>query len=1855
MTAEVDALIAERIEDWRRRLIDLTYRNRLINYKPTKASTIEVEKPALDELLADPGRAQPWRFYFPPEPDEGTDNADGEREAADFVDEMMARAASHGSHPRQSDEIVVRGETSPRRVSRLLENLARKSNLEFQDKALRILYIAAGFLDWVDPVRNQPLSSPLVLVPVELRRQTASEPYQLYFVDDEPITVNPSLTEKLRRDLSFGIPAEWVWEDKPIAEELAEIEGAVAGHGWNVRPDAALSLFSFQKFVMYRDLLDNEKRISLHPAVISLARKRLAPELDRQDVEVPALADLDDAQPPESDFSILDADATQRRCIEAARRGQSFVMRGPPGTGKSQTIANIISQAIGSGQRVLFVSEKAAALDVVYKRLSAQGLDEFCLLLHGEHSARREVVEALHHSLTGELKPRSLMASHELERLQKLRELLNSTAELLHLPMPLLGNRSLRDVLGELAQLHDAPSLQAAPVASEARGRDALEEFQNIDELFQRLGERWRVSPKSFAWRSYAGAQFTTDDRGRVLMNLERLEVALRLLQETDRRVATAIGWPTPSTLRATDSLIALADHLEAAPGLGEHWVIDQSAADVQRVSTEARTMLEAYTAALHESELSYPNRGLDEFHAGSPDELRESVDQLGRVLSARKGWDTESLIGLREWRQFLESAPESLSEIEDVAGLTARALGQPTDGLTLDTASRLARLADEAFRGDDRPERDWLVGAGLARASEALEELGPSLLECQGRRAKLLESYEDSVLDLDATGIRTRFEDQYGSIFARLSSAYRADVKAIRAVRKDRKLPREITAELAEISTVQELQRTVEAQGARLTRAWGSYFSGLSTDLDRISAALSTAQRIASLSDSRADLDTLARKVAVDSTPDPNLAQLADRTDAAVRQVRSGLAALRPTADVVATIERQPIGELREGLTAIGEAVERVLAAVGPFEIGAAAPPMTLVEARRAAELVRRGHETRDAVRARTPEWERLLAPYFRGPDSPWSELDRAAAWLADFEELVGDQVPETLAALLGSPERRWPDFEGLRTARASFASEGGTVAQMFEAAREQELTKQLPQMHFGEVSGLADDLRSTVDDLHDWTEFRAARDKACAKGWGHFVEAMVHAELAAQEVVGAFRKAFWNRRLEALFAEEKDLADTGSTYARWIAEFRELDLKLVRSGADRLIAAWNRHRKPLVALPGSHVALLRDEAAKRRRHRPVRVLLSQLGPLLPQLKPCLLMSPLTVSSFLSPTQEFDLVVFDEASQVPPQDAINCIYRGKQLIVAGDNRQLPPTPFFQVSETEETWGEESADVTEEMESVLDSCDALLPQHPLRWHYRSRHESLIAFSNHHVYDGSLVTFPSADEFSPRKGVRFIPVPNGVYERGRGVNRVEARVVAERVFEHLRADRRSIGVITFNSPQQTAVSEEIERLRIGNPEFEARFSGDRLDNIFVKNLESVQGDERDVIIFSIGFGRDASGKFTMNFGPLNKDGGYRRLNVAVTRARELVEVVSSVRAADFSLSEGVGKGPILLRDYIRYAELNGELPELVERGSGRGQEKLEASIASVVRSLGYSTVSNVGSGTFGVDVGVREASEHDYALGIVTDGDSYRAIPTARDRERLREAVLRDLSWRLCRVWSLDWVRNRQKQLQAIREALDEDPPDGRGEAAKLSPSPTQRSRDERPVLDLRGAAQEGLLDWVKPYESTELPSQWHGYEFHESAERDRQTKLLLRLLEVEAPVHVEYAIRRVSEAWGVRRVTDRVLKAGRIMVNMGARQGLVEKRGQFLWRPGQAIDAVRIPESEVSWRRDISEIAPEEIDLAFVKLIDMRGKGAGPKEELIVDVARLLGFDRVGPNIRSVLLKRLRKLGRDEPRQAEVT
>ncbi|WP_269849617.1 DUF3320 domain-containing protein [Methanosarcina horonobensis] len=459
------------------------------------------------------------------------------------------------------------------------------------------------------------------------------------------------------------------------------------------------------------------------------------------------------------------------------------------------------------------------------------------------------------------------------------------------------------------------------------------------------------------------------------------------------------------------------------------------------------------------------------------------------------------------------------------------------------------------------------------------------------------------------------------------------------------------------------------------------------------------------------------------------------------------------------------------------------------------------------------------------------------------------------------------------------------------------------------------------------------------------------------------------------------------------------------------------------------------------SEAGILLNEFNRKRGHMPIRTLMKKAGSLIQKIKPCFLMSPLSIAQYLDPrSTRFDVIIFDEASQVRPEDAVGALLRGKQVVVMGDSKQLPPTDFFDT--VVDSHEEEPEDYTPagDMESILNVCKRSFPVKTLRWHYRSRHESLIAISNQEFYDNRLYVYPSPMQKDESLGLKFVYLPDAAYDRGKsGANRIEARAVARTVFEHFQKyPGKSLGVGTFNIKQQEAILDEIEALQKANPGVDLNSGNERGEHFFVKNLETIQGDERDVILLSVGYGFDSNRKLSLNFGPLNRDGGERRLNVLITRAREKCVVFSNFTSKDLPLDENSSFGLKALKVFLEFAE-SGTLPA-PSCGRQELESPFEEAVSEFLTENGCEVHRQIGCAGYRLDLAVPDPRHPGrYVLGIECDGADYHSSPVARDRDRLRQQVLEGLGWKIYRVWSTDWYLHpkecREKLLETVKEAV----------------------------------------------------------------------------------------------------------------------------------------------------------------------------------------------------------------------------
>ncbi len=493
-------------------------------------------------------------------------------------------------------------------------------------------------------------------------------------------------------------------------------------------------------------------------------------------------------------------------------------------------------------------------------------------------------------------------------------------------------------------------------------------------------------------------------------------------------------------------------------------------------------------------------------------------------------------------------------------------------------------------------------------------------------------------------------------------------------------------------------------------------------------------------------------------------------------------------------------------------------------------------------------------------------------------------------------------------------------------------------------------------------------------------------------------------------------------------------------IADFTAKDSDILKASS-REVRNQLIQRASGISRHGTEVALLQRELSKQRAHMPLRQLLTSIPNLTPLLKPCMLMSPLSVAQYLTTdAAPFDVVIFDEASQIPVWDAIGAIGRGQNAIIVGDPRQMPPTSFFSRSKDEE---EEDDGMEKDMESILDECLACnIPALRLSWHYRSKSESLIAYSNSRYYEQNLTTFPAPH--TRDNAIHYHHV-RGVYEPGtsKRINQTEARALVDHVLSTLRApdfrytEATSIGIVTFNTQQQALIENMLEEERANDESLEPFFAENNPEAVFVKNLENVQGDERGIIYFSTTFGRDAKGRISMNFGPLNLVGGERRLNVAITRARSSMHVFTSMMPEDIDLSRTRARGAADLRGFLDYARRGAAAYLELQRGiQPEERDSLIARLAHDLKALGWNCHAHVGVSDYRIDLAVEHPDTPGSILaGIATDGYSYVAANTARDRDVLRHSVLLGLGWRLLRVWAIDWWRDPVACIQKLDTEL----------------------------------------------------------------------------------------------------------------------------------------------------------------------------------------------------------------------------
>lgn len=1575
-----DTKVVATIGNWKRKLLDVSKRNRALNFKPTKVSTITI----VDEPPAEVFRhlyLQDRQMRFQPAPRKEEDTSAPEAATTPVLptlpydqmeDDVVEIVPSPDFIPydaatlegRHTDDIL-QTTLQPEDLDKALRRIADQARVSLEEQGVNTLFLALGMLHYKEADSTQDtLRAPLVLLPIELNRKSARSGYVVSATDDDPV-FNPALVEYLRRSYGIVLPdfpdLTNLPEEYDLQQLFSEVVEAVAAKpGWQVKTDIYLSFFSFQKFVMFKDLEANADAFGLHPLVRQIILRsgtsiRALPE------EIRA-AELDSEFAPERTSQVTNADSSQLRAILAVSRNHDLVLEGPPGTGKSQTITNLIAQALSEHKTVLFVAEKMAALEVVYRRLVEAGLGEFCLELHSTKANKRAVMRELALALDASLQ-RPRVEESATARIGTVRAELTDYAFAVHEPYGALAMSPYQGY-GELGRVIESPKLKFTKAIDSVTREilaDTERDLLDLAEAAQPIG-----NPSLHPWR----------DSTRTFYSEQDSDVARELLKVLRERLARVLN------------LSAQAENDFSLPPI-------LNFSDVQTATT--------------------------------------------------------------------------------IADVLSRSPGAP-----------LAVLQSEAWNSPPRQAGEMVErGRTLKVLSEAVaQRFTPDVLEQEhATEIAFIEEKENSLLRL-LNFLNGRF----------------------RAVK----------------------------------RRWRGY---------RLPS-----YRV-SLLEQAADM----RKV--DS----------------LRRVRAEIAAL-------------------------------------------------------------------------DTQGQQLFGMLWQGEQSDWEALDGYIRWVVEFRGIcVAKGLKEQALAAASRPH---PDISVVESLRA----EAETAMRDLAALRSH---IGWPDAYLAEssIAEMANRIESLYQNLMlapRWAAFELVRAKVSRGLAGELLEPAMKGEIYFSDLAPAFRRAFFQRWLGEVVQHREPLRVFNTlTHEQRVAEFKRLDervleenrISLVRALRDR-VQSQLQARENVDALP-----FLRKQLALQRGLSPLRTTMSRSFAAIRAIKPVFMMSPLTVAQLLGGTEHpFDLVIFDEASQLPAEDAVGAIARGRQLVVVGDPKQLPPTNFFSVMSGTVTApvGEDGLPLFEDSESILEEfMGSGAPTARLKWHYRSAHESLITFSNVSFYDTDLYTFPSVELDAHAAGLSFEHVPNGVYE-GKGLNMAEARRVADAVVRFAKEqiarrerneDEFSLGVGTFNLRQQLAVQDELEVRRRLDPSVEPFFARGKYEPFFVKNLENIQGDERDVIFLSVTYARAADGVLRYNFGPLNGENGWRRLNVLTTRARKSMRVFSSMKGDEINPVHATSQGPQLLREFLLYAE-HGRLNRTTASASAPTESPFEREVYMELTQRGVNLQPQVGVAGYRIDLGVLDdVTPGRYLCGIECDGAAYHSSETARDRDRLRQQVLEARGWTIHRLWSTDWFKDRQGQIERLLDVIERD------RRRSEEEQEAEKEADERLVAlgedvsaqaDTTTGAEDfraGLLPvpLAQPYRLAELTPSYRGQDLS-SAPATFIAQAITEVIAVEAPLHFADLASRVAARWDCVLSSKRTSRI-RAVAEMCMRENQLLLRGDFVYPA--SLDHEITVRSRAGTRIPPERIPPEEYSEAV--LIVLRAGDGLDRGTLTKAVRSLLGFSRTGPALEDAI------------------
>jgi len=1512
------------------------------------------------------------------------------------------------------------------------------------DAGINALYAAFGFVEWYESADSDLAAfAPLVFLPVEIQRTLEDGLYKYVLAPrDDDIETNQAFAELIKATVGLELPP---WDpDANLTDYFGKIQKLLESQRrWRFHRWVTVGLFTFAKLAMYRDLDPkrwvNTIALENHPILDDLlAGRESAPE-------VTLAADYEIDSPHISSKShclVTDADSSQHSAVIDVLEGKSLVIQGPPGTGKSQTITNIIASAMYNRKRVLFISEKMAALKVVKDKLDNFGLGHFCLEVHSNKTRKTAVIKSLEERLNFSGPPfdgsklRQLLQAHEQARdeliyyVAKMKEQVGETGLCV---FEILRGNSIRTGLADRLPTALRKARIAEPFRVTEFLRDELKELSRDLQARASAINRWQTL-SNHPWRGIQNDTLDIFQSEELLSSLEHWNESLETLKSRIHSASAETGWRIEPSSRAS------ADYVNKIKGL--------PAVPEKLLDEVLRSTRKAPQPTLLPDALAQIER------------LREVRREIGQVLAdvdASIEFGDERLRELTErsralglWSLTLPAIEKRNEERHQIAEMAEKAVSAGFHladrlGVSNPRISDLQSMARAITLLKQIPQktlgfRDPLVIAEgnldtLERGAQETDSLLKSKASISAEFQlspvpSLTEISRASNLLLTSGFLRTLLSSE-----CRAAKALYKNLTADRARRKP-KNPGQALASLAEF-----LQQKLNLEADRKLRlVAGVFYRGMDTQWRELIAVSRWATEVRQTFPSQAATKNPLSEVLLRGD--------LPRTDAILAFAQA------PEYDLMLQLlsvpDIPPEMPLADAIAATKSAAARTEEIVSKLRKLRANPNATIADLCAATDKL---VEAKGLIQSlSSPEVAQILG----SAGTLWIEkIDALRDTLQFFNALVERDLPEVFwetirnQSIHGSVEQLARHSDALNDALSAVGEHQDNIQTLGHLnAKLWSGSSDLADIPTNHLQDRIDRALNNKDALQPYLDFLRIERNARSSSMGPILPHVQDAPTPYEQLWEAYEFILYRTCAETLLAENPKLSShSGMSHDQLRRKYQQLDRKILELRRQEI--AQSLLSRPVPAGVGrgrasefTELALVRRQIGLQRRHVALRELFRRAGNAIQGLKPCFMMSPMSVAQFLDPAGlRFDLVVMDEASQIRPEDAIGAIARGTQVVVVGDPQQLPPTPFFEKVDRDEVMEEDSdeADVQDltSQESILDLARGpYQPVRQLRWHYRSQHESLIAFSNREFYQNSLIVFPSPFGTHAEYGVRSIEI-DGIYESS--LNQREAEAVVSATQEFMRNFRdRSLGIVAMNKPQQELIQRMMDDLFATDVEAEAyRIRWENtLDSFFVKNLENVQGDERDVIFISTVYGKDAAGNFFQRLGPINGAHGHRRLNVLFTRAKQQVCLFTSMKSSDLRIEATTRWGVKALKNYLAYAK-DGHL-ERAEITNREPDSEFERWVMQRLQERGYEVVPQLGVAGYFIDLAVRHPDRNgSYILGIECDGAMYHSARSVRDRDRLRQEVLERLRWRIYRIWSTDWFRNPKAEINKLVEAIEE--------------------------------------------------------------------------------------------------------------------------------------------------------------------------------------------------------------------------